>query len=140
MKLKSNDPLQQLLREAMHQHRGQVSGNTTKVLTASAVPELKQCERKNEWTTSGTVALIHRDLKGRETYLGAYELQISSLFKARRFVPAHSTPHGKLPKEVVTGDYWLHQQVAPPTVDTVQEVKAIEARFKELMDLYKDVE
>lgn len=57
----------------------------------------------------------------------------NDLLKARRLVPAHKTAHGSLPKEVVTGDWWLHQQVFTPPEDTAAEVRAIEERFKELM-------
>lgn len=138
MKLKSNDPLQLLLREAMHAQRIKASGSSS-LEKLSPQPILKQCERKDQWTIQGTVALIHRDLKGRETYLGAYDVQVSHLFRARRFMPSHATPHGKLPREVVSGDYWLHQQTFVPPEESLHEVQAIERRFKELMDLYKDI-
>jgi hypothetical protein len=57
----------------------------------------------------------------------------SDLFKARRLVPSNQTAHGSLPREVVTGDHWLHPPALLATADTLQEVRAIEERFAELM-------
>lgn len=135
MKTKSNDPLQILLREAMHQQRTRVQVTlvqTSSLSQVTSTPPTRQCDRP-QWKETRTVSLIHRSPQGRETFLGVFTEVQNDLLKARRLLPANKTAHGTLPKEVVTGDYWLHQQVPPSHEDTAQEVRAIEERFKELM-------
>lgn len=137
MKPKSNDPLQILLRNAMHQMRGKVSVTLSakQSLSQSKTVELRQCERP-QWTPTRLVALIHRSPQGRETYLGVFQELKSDLFKARRLVPSDKTAHGALPREVVTQDYWLHPQVHTAAADSPEEVRAIEARFADLLKEY----
>lgn len=134
MKPKSNDPLQLLLRSALHEMRSKVLVTSSKVSSTSpnTTPQLRQCERPS-WTPGRLVALIHLAPTGRRTYLGVFQELKSDLFKARRLVPAHQTAHGKLPEEIVTKDYWLHPQVHIAAADSPDEVRAIEARFAELL-------
>lgn len=131
MKLKSNDPLQVLLREALHQQKNRVAITLVTKPTGTRVSS-RQCDRP-QWTETRLVSLVHRSPQGRETFLGVYTEMRNDLLKARRLVPTDKTAHGTLPKEVVTGDYWLHQQTFTPPPDTAQEVQAITERFIELM-------
>lgn len=128
MKLKSNDPLQLLLRSALHEARKRVT-----VQPAGAQQPLRQCQRP-EWTRGRLLSVIYVcPQTSRRTYLGVFQELKSDLFKARRLVPSNQTAHGKLPEEIVTQSYWLHPKVHVAAADSAEEVRAIEARFAELM-------
>lgn len=135
MKLKSNDPLNQLLREALFQQRNKVKVIVEKPLASNVpLPELKQCERPEAWRVTRSISLVHRSPQGRETFLGVFIEMKSDRFSARRLVPAHGQVHGSIKdREIVRDDWWLHQQVKPVHQDSPEELKAIRERFNELM-------
>lgn len=135
--MKSNDPLNQLLRQALHEQKSRVTVTLLGTNSQISGPS-RQCDRP-QWTTTRLVSLVHRSAQGRETFLGVYTEMKNDLLKARRLVPSDKTAHGSLAKEVVTGDWWLHPQVYQPLPETAREVREIEARFKELMEQYKNV-
>lgn len=128
-RFKPQDPLNLLLASAMKAQAKQVA---VTVQPVAASPILRQCERP-QWRETRLIALVHRASSGRETYLGVFQELKSDLFSARRLVPSDKTAHGSLPREVVTQDYWLHPKVHVAAADSEAEVRAIEARFKELL-------
>lgn len=134
MKPKSNDPLQILLRQALYQQKIKVNVLYQKSTIAPRDVQqyVPQCKRP-EWTPGRLIALVHQSSQGRRTYLGVFQELKSDLFKARRLVPSDAQAHGTLPVEIVTQDYWLYPKVHVAAADSPDEVRAIEARFAELM-------
>lgn len=128
---RSNDPLNKLLRDALHQQKGKIS-ITVKPQPCSPVGDLYKTE--SNWVQGKTIQLIHRAKNGHESFLGVYVELLNPRASARRLIPAHGTVHGSIRcREVVQGDYWLHPQVTIPRKETPREVKEITERFHELM-------
>ena len=128
---RSHDPLTQLLRQALYQQKQQVQ-----IIKQSPPPEpLGIYNNPLNWTRSRTLALIHVSPDGRETFLGVFTELKNERAKVRRLVRDHSPkPHGPaLPREVVSGPYWLRPQVRETPTDSEAEEKAIRDRFAELM-------
>jgi hypothetical protein len=85
------------------------------------------------WRLGKVVALVH--FSG-ET-IGNFQEYFHKLSpSARRLLPAVAGLAADR-EELVFGDYWLHPQFSAITIlsDSDDEVRAIEARFRELMDL-----
>lgn len=133
-KPKSNDPLNALLREAMFQQRAKVQVKTVVLPTTKSSDEALDLYRNPlNWTQARIVSLIHRSPEGREVFLGVFTELVNNRAKARRLIPSHVTPTSTLPRETVTGDYWLHPQVYQPPADSPREIAAIRARCRELL-------
>jgi hypothetical protein len=89
------------------------------------------------WRLGKVVNLIH----ATEGSLGNFQEYFHNRSPtARRLLPAN--PAATVDREeLVFGDFWLHPKFqADPEPETDQEIRAIEARFKELMDYEDELE
>ncbi len=88
------------------------------------------------WTLGKVVCLIHVT----EGSLGVYQEYFHKLSpSARRLLPAHgAAPVDR--NELVFGEHWLHPKFQAPEVDSEAEIRAITARFNELVALEDDWE
>jgi len=90
-----------------------------------------------EWKETRLVSLIHRSHDGQETYLGVFTELRNERIHARRLVPFNGAAPEGVPREFVTGDFWLKPKETPQYLDSPQEVEAIRQRFHELMEHFK---
>jgi len=132
---RSNDSLNKLLREALHQQAKKISiCPAPKPPPAVAKGDLYRTE--SNWVQGKTLLLIHRSPDGRESFLGIYIELLNPRASARRLIPAKGTVHGSVKeKEIVSGDYWIHPQVFHPPLTSPREAAEITARFRELIAL-----
>lgn len=96
-------------------------------------PHLSTYANPLNWKTGKTVELVH----ATEGSLGIFQEYFHKLSStARRLLPAA----GGVPavcQELVFGEFWLHPKFhAMPEPEDAREIRAIEARFRELMDLW----
>lgn len=136
MSTRSQDPLNQLLRKAMWEQKQRIAVQVLKpVQTKPTTPALGLYDDPRNWTQSRRIALIHRSPQGSETFLGVFIEVRNERAKVRRWLRDRSPQaHGSaLPREVVSGPYWLQSQVCEPVVDTQEEIERIKARYYELM-------
>ena len=98
-------------------------------------PHLSTYANPLNWKTGRVIELVH----AQEGSLGLFQEYFHKLSPtARRLLPA---PVGSLPSpgasELVWGEFWLHPKFqAMPEPEDAREIRAIEARFRELMDLW----
>jgi hypothetical protein len=87
------------------------------------------------WRLGQVVSLIH----ATEGSLGNFQEYFHKLSpSARRLLPAHPAAV-PVRSELVFGDFWLHPKFsAQSEPDSEAEIRAIEARFRELMDEYEE--
>jgi hypothetical protein len=130
--------LNALLREALkHQSKHKITIKVERPKVKDPVYDLYT--NPQNWRTGEPVALVHRDRStGRESFLGVFFSLHNDRAHARRLVPSHGTIKGAVRREVVVGDYWLHEQRALLEVEVSRrERKELEARFNELMAQYE---
>lgn len=137
---KQLDPLNQLLRHAMHEARirERVIVKAPTPITQPRVPDpVYQDLYQNplNWTRGRLITLIHQGPQNRETFLGVFQELLNPKAHVRRLVRDHSpTAHGPaLPREYVHGEHWLRAQVWSPPEDSEGEKLAIRERYDELM-------
>jgi hypothetical protein len=89
------------------------------------------------WILGKVVCLVHIS----EGSLGVFQEYFHKLSPtARRLMPAKpGLPVDR--NEMVFGDFWLHPKFSTPVIDedSEAELRAITARFNELMDLEEDL-
>lgn len=129
--------LNALLRDALRHQKTKVKVVIERPLVKDPVYDLYT--NPQNWRIGEPVSLIHRDLSGRETFLGIFVSLHNDRAHARRLVPHHGAVHGKVQqREVVTGDYWLHEQSRCLDIEVSQRERGeIEARFRELISQYE---
>jgi hypothetical protein len=95
-------------------------------------PVQSQYANPLNWRLGKVVTLIH----ATEGSLGNFQEYFHSRSpSARRLLPANPTALVDR-SELVFGDYWLHPHFqGPPEPESETEIRAIEARFLELMSL-----
>lgn len=131
---RSNDPLNQLLRKALHEQRGRPQPTPPPRPLPPRDPVCDLYSSPLNWTQGKRVSLIHRSSDGRETFLGVFTELLNERAKVRRLVRDHEAKaHGPLPREIVSGPYWLRSQVHVPPADSSEELRSIRERFLELM-------
>src|SRR5271166_4151232 len=88
------------------------------------------------WKLGKAVRLIH----ATEGSLGVFQEYFhKSSLSTRRLLPAN--PAAAVERnELVFGDYWLHPHFQAPETDSEAEVRAITARFNELLALEAEFE
>lgn len=88
------------------------------------------------WTLGKVVRLIHRD----EGPLGLFQEYFHRLSPtARRLLPCAASLQIDR-DELVWGEFWLHPKFQTPETDSEAEIRAISARFYELMSLEDELE
>lgn len=131
---RSNDPLNKLLRDALHQ---QVKKITVVATSPRALPHITPGDlyrTESNWVQGKTILLIHKAEDGHESFLGIYIELLNPRASARRLIPAHGTVHGSVKnREIVKGDYWIHPQIPAPQPTSSRERREIRQRFNELM-------
>jgi hypothetical protein len=127
--------LDDLLRHALHlQKKSRIQVKIERPLVKDPVYDLYT--NPANWRAGEPVSLVHKGPDGREVFLGIFLSMHNDRAHVRRLVPAHATIQGAK-REVVSGDYWLHEQVTYiAQEETARERAEIEARFKELMSQY----
>lgn len=138
MKLKSNDPLNALLRQALYEKKVSVKLQPMK-LTGHDPHDLYQ---SSAWKPGRLLVLIYVDSSGVKSLLGLFQEMLNQRAKARRLVRPDKETCAKtmnlsaLPREEVTGDHWLKVQRRTPRQESPDEVRALRARFTELLATY----
>lgn len=137
MKFKSRDPLQSLLREALHAQRS----DPTKAHKAPLVaqPDPGDLYQPSCWKPGKLIILIHVAEDGSKSLLGLFQEQFNTRASARRLIPppaavrAATQNLSALPHEEVRGSYWLQPQKFCFSKESPEELRALHARFNELM-------
>jgi hypothetical protein len=96
-------------------------------------PHLSTYANPLNWKTGRVIELIHQT----EGSLGLFQEYFHKLSPtARRLLPAAAGLPASA-SELVWGEFWLHPKFqAMPEPEDAREIRAIEARFRELMDLW----
>lgn len=140
-KLKSNDPLQSLLREAMHQAKVQVQTKTVPSKTWK-LPDTADLYQAASWKPGReAILVVHVDTNGLKTSLGMFQEQLNSRAHGSRLLPLAPEAQQKLyseslPRIEVHGDYWLQPKEPVHFQESPEEIQAIKDRFHELLELY----
>lgn len=140
MKFKSNDPLQSLLREALHRQKVEVSAIPSK---AWKLPDAGDIYQASSWKPGRPeVLVVHVDTSGLKTILGLFQEQLNSRAHGSRLLPALQAEGticrdlSAIPRVEVHGDYWLQAREPVQHSESVDEVRAIKDRFHELLASY----
>ncbi len=118
--LPSNDPLQKLLREALHLQQIAKGQNSLRAKADRILAEYSaKLHNQENWIPSGVITVIHTSETGEQTTLGMFqELKNKYVKDARRLVRVEpdGAPVNTEPKqEFVRGQFWLNgKQVFTP--------------------------
>jgi hypothetical protein len=130
----TKNPLDLLFRDIQRDIERDLAAEARK--PRSQQPWQSQYANPDNWTLGKVVCLIH----ATEGALGVYQEYFHKRSpSARRLLPANL--HAPVDRnELVFGDHWLHPAFRAPETDSEQEIRAITARFNELMSLEDDEE
>jgi hypothetical protein len=129
--MRSTNPLDLLFRDLQRD-----LAEAKKLPPKALVPKLSTYANPLNWTPGRAICIVHIT-EGEVGVFREYFHRLSP--SARRLLPA---PAGTSvdQNELVFGDWWLHPRnsgpLAPLELDSDAEVRAITARFNELMDSF----
>lgn len=141
-KFKSNDPLQHLLREALHQQRATRSRKTAPSHVPQG-PDPFDLYQASAWKPGRELVLvIHSDQFGTETIIGLFSEQINPRAHGSRLIPVSEEIKAKtlklsdIPRNYVHGDHWLQPKVKVSYTEAPDEAAEITRRFHELLSTF----
>lgn len=152
-KFKSNDPLQALLREALHKQKVEIKPQPRDPMRA--FKDKHSIYDSPAWKPGRLVALVHVSDNGERTKLGIFQEHINERAHGRRFVPwtgpepmfhtftcikaidpARRCDCIQAAEEIVHGRYWLEVRQPPVHIESSRELHELRERFEELLESY----